>query len=394
MAVTLIVNPGSSSKKYALYVDKVLTLSAYVEKAENGGYVFCASVRGVDSLPGIPVSAAEYHESLDTFLSVAVEKKLLAEKVMVTTIALRIVAPGSYFQRHRVVDVEFVRELEAMIGSAPLHIPHVISELQAIQRLLPKVRTVAISDSAFHRTMPDMARQFSIPAETQGRYDLYRFGYHGLSVASVVRRLHAVTGEMPKRAIVCHIGSGVSVTALRSGLSIDTTMGYAPGSGLMMGTRAGDLDTGALLALMQARNLKPLDAQAFLQTQGGLRAIASEADLRLILDRRTKGDKEAILAVDTFVYQIQKAIGSYLVALGGIDQIIFTATASERSPILRSLICVPLEAIGVTLDTDKNEMCLGRDGVISTFTSPIKVVVMKADEAGEILALAEQVGVE
>ena len=394
MAVTLIVNPGSSSKKYALYSDKALLLSAYVEKAQSGGYTFCASVRGVDSLPGVPLTAASYHESLQTFIDVAVLKKLIADSGAVSTVALRIVAPGSYFQRHRVVDADFVRELEAIIGTAPLHIPHVISELQTIHRLLPKARTLAISDSAFHRTMPDMARQFSIPAETQGRYDLYRFGYHGLSVSSAVRRLHAVTGEMPKRAIVCHIGSGVSVTALRSGLSIDTTMGYAPGSGLMMGTRAGDLDTGALLALMQARNLKPLDAQAFLQTQGGLRAIASEADLRLILDRRTKGDKEAILAVDTFVYQIQKAIGGYVVALGGVDQIIFTATASERSPILRALLCAPLEAIGAVLDADKNEVCLGRDGVISTFSSPVKIVVVKADEAGEILALAEQVGVE
>ncbi len=394
MAVTLIVNPGSSSKKYALYSDKVLLLSAYVEKAQAGGYIFCASVRGVESLPGISLTASLYHESLQTFIDIAIEKKLIGDSSDVATVALRIVAPGSYFQRHRMVDADFVRELEAIIGTAPLHIPHVISELQTIRRLLPKTKTLAISDSAFHRTMPDMARQFSIPAETQGKYDLYRFGYHGLSVASVVRRLHAVTGEMPKRAIVCHIGSGVSVTALRSGLSIDTTMGYAPGSGLMLGTRAGDLDSGALLALMQARNLKPLDAQAFLQTQGGLRAIASEADLRLILDRRIKGDKEAILAVDTFVYQIQKAIGSYVVALGGVDQIVFTATASERSPILRALLCAPLEAIGAVLDADKNEVCLGRDGVISTFSSPVKIVVVKADEAGEILALAEQVGVE
>ncbi len=393
MAITLIINPGSSSKKYALYIEGVLALTAYVEKAEVG-YVFCASRRGVESLPCEKLTAVEYKDSLSKFIDVATTEKIIESKTAITRIAIRIVAPGTYFQRHRRVDEGFVTELKNTVAIAPLHGPHIQNELQTARILLPQVAILAISDSAFHRTMPAIARQYSLPADVQGRHDLYRFGYHGLSVSSVVRRIHALTGAAPKRAIVCHIGSGVSVTALHSGVSIDTTMGYAPGSGLIMGTRAGDLDAGAFLALMHARNLKPLDAQNYLQTEGGLKAIAEEADLRLLLDRKMHGDKEAILAIDSFIYQIQKAIGSYVVALGGLDQLIFTATASERSPVLRALLCERLTALGIELDADKNEACVGRDGIISTYTSPIKVVVAKSDEAGEMLFLANQVAVE
>jgi acetate kinase len=190
---------------------------------------------------------------------------------------------------------------------------------------------------------------------------------------------------------VCHIGSGVSITAVKNDVSIDTTMGYAPGSGLLMGSRAGDLDTGALLALMQAQNLKPADAQVYLQTNGGLRGLAGEADLRLLLERRARGDKAAQDAISSFIYHIQKAIGSYVAIMGGLDTLIFTATASERSPSLRSLVVEKLSGLHIQINEEKNERCVSRDGMISEDDSAVAVLVIKTDEADEILRASETV---
>jgi acetate kinase len=162
-------------------------------------------------------------------------------------------------------------------------------------------------------------------------------------------------------------------------------MGYAPGSGLVMGSRAGDIDPGALLVLMQAQNLKPSDAQVYLQTGGGMRALGGESDLRVLLERRARGDAAAEAAIQSFVYHIQKAIGAYVAILGGVDTLIFTATASERSPALRALIVKKLAGLQITIDTDKNESLVSRDGVLSVAGAAVEVLVLKTNEADEIL---------
>jgi acetate kinase len=299
------------------------------------------------------------------------------------------VAPGTFFQEHRAVDEEYLNLLKKAEVVAPLHIPHVVSELENLKKLLPAVKIVAASDSEFHKTIPDFVRRYSLPLAESSKHDIFRFGYHGLSVASVVRRAARQANTKIEKAIVCHIGSGVSVTAIKDGKSFDTTMGYAPGSGLIMGSRAGDLDAGALLTLMQLQNMKPQDAQVYLQTQGGLRGLAGESDLRLLLERRAKGEVEAEKAIASFVYQIKKAIGAYAAALGDLDTIILTATASERSSILRQLILIDLTSFGIKLDIEKNESCIGRDGIISDKESTVTIMVVKTDEADEILRVSE-----
>ena len=385
MSITLVVNPGSSSKKYALYSNRTLQLNAYIERTKEG-FEMCTAVGGFEQGNCELVPHQGYHDSLDNFLQRAKSEGFIHANSDIKKVAIRVVAPGTYFQTHRVIDEVFMKKLRACVSLAPLHVPHIEHELQALLMVLPQAQLVSVSDSAFHSTMPESARLYSLPKKDYEEFDLYRFGYHGLSVASAVRRLHAVTGTDPKRAIVCHLGSGVSVTALRAGQSVETTMGYAPGSGLIMGSRAGDLDPGALLTIMQCRNLKPVDTQTYIQTYGGLKGIAGEADLRFLLERRAKGDKSATLAIASFVHQIRKAIGAQLLVLGGVDTIVFTATAGERSPVLRALIMENLEDIGILIDEDKNEACVSRDGVISDFNSKIKT-----DEAAEILYASEEV---
>ena len=387
MAFTLIINPGSSSKKFALYSSRTLLLEAYVERIADG-FEMCTSLDGEQQKCSL-LDHNEYNGSLGQFLDNAVERKMLASYADVTKVALRVVAPGTYFQAHRVIDEEYIHKLENLTKIAPLHIPHLLQEITATKQLLPHALLVGISDSAFHSTMPDLTRRYSIPEADAAQFDIFHFGYHGLSVASVLPRADIVAREPLRKVIVCHIGSGVSVTAVKNGKSVDTSMGYAPGSGLLMGSRAGDVPSGALLSLMQQKNLKPADALVYLQTHSGLKGLTGESDLRILLERRAQGQAKATAAIDSFIYHLQKAIGGYLAILGGVDAIILTATASQRSPQLRQLLLQSLAPLGILLDTEKNDAAINKEAVISTNQSPIKVLVIKTNEADEILKNSE-----
>lgn len=385
MAVTLIVNPGSSSKKYALYEDGTRTFAAHVEHDEEG-YTLCLLVNGVAE-PCQSLNRDQFETSLLGFLERAVVHTALKTVTDINTVAVRVVAPGTYFTQHRVVTDEYMNRLQASALKAPLHIPHVLRELTLLRRALPGVQIVAVSDSAFHAGMPTVARTFSLPEEVCAEYDLYHFGYHGLSLQAVVSTL-GKKGMLPERLIVCHIGSGVSVTAIKNGVSFDTTMGYAPGSGLIMGSRAGDLDTGALLALMDARHLKPLDATMYIQKNGGLKGLTGESDLRSLLNKSKANDQEAEAALQKYVYGIKKAIGSYIAVLGGLDMLVFTATAGERSPALRGLVCEGLSGLSIVLDQEKNSAIISREGEIQSTASGVTILVLPTDEAQQIYEVA------
>jgi acetate kinase len=387
MAFTLVINPGSSSKKFALYKDTTLLIDAYVERSRDG-FEMCTAVSGMQQRCEL-LPKSSYAESLRLFLDLAEERTELESKDAVVTIALRVVAPGTYFQHHRIVDTTYIESLTKAISSAPLHIPHVMQEILAVRSFLPHATIVAVSDSAFHVSLPRVARQYSLPAAEMRNADIYHFGYHGISVASVMRRAANFSKRSMSRVIVCHIGSGVSITAIQDGKSIDTTMGYAPGSGLIMGSRSGDVPADALLALMSAKNLSPNEARNYLQTEGGLLAIGGESDLRLLLEGRARGEVAATEAIESFVYTIKKAIGSYVAILGGVDSLIFTATAGERSSILRALITEGLGALGITIDAEKNDECVSRDTCISSASAPTEVLVIKTNEAEELLLVSQ-----
>jgi acetate kinase len=387
MAITLIVNPGSSSKKFAIYKDKELVLDAYVERLGEG-FEMCTAVDGMQQKCEL-LDKKDFGNSLGNFLELAKEGGLITDLSQITKVAVRVVAPGTFFQAHKIVNPEFVTRLKEAERLAPLHIPHVIREIESINKFLPNVKIVAVSDSAFHSTLPKHVRQYSILSKDSEEFDIYHFGYHGLSVSSVIKKAKHVSKKNLSKVIVCHIGSGVSITALENGLSIDTTMGYAPGSGLVMGSRAGDLPTGALLALMQSKNMKVADALIYLQSSGGLFGLAGEADLRILMDKKARGDQRSTQALQSFIYSIQKAIGGYVAILGGLDTLIFTATASERNSTLRSLIVDGLGGLNIKLNTEKNEVCLSRDGVISDTDAAVEVLVIKTDEAREIFEVSE-----
>jgi acetate kinase len=389
MAITLVVNPGSASKKYALYEENAPLFSMRFERTESG-FEQCTERNGVrQKCAG--VSAEVFKRPLPHFLKAALEELIIKDYSALKRVVVRVVAPGGAFQKHARVDDLFLHKLHASEFSAPLHVPHTVREIEAVRQLLPSAVIIAASDSAFHATLPPRARRYSIAPAEAAALDLYRFGYHGLSVASVVRRFHSVALERPGKLIVCHVGGGVSVSAVKNKVSVETSMGYAPGGGLIMGSRAGDLDVEALLSLMRARNLRPLDAKMYIETRGGLHGLLGESDLRLIIERRARGDKAAADALAMFTYAIGREIAAATVALGGCENLVFTGTAVERSPILRALICAEVAHLGLSLDETKNDVLIGRDGVASAHDSRVKIVVIRTDEMGEMALIASSV---
>ncbi len=380
---TLVVNPGSSSKKYALFDGERRLLSARFEQAESG-FERCVELDGLRQVCE-PIDAPEFRDSLGHVVSLIQSKNL----PHVERVGLRVVAPGKLFTNHVVITDEYIAALTERAVRAPAHAYGALLEIEGVRTHLPDATLYAVSDSAFHTSMPPYARQFSIPREDAHRLDLERFGYHGLSVASVTRKLSRLRGSVPENVIVCHVGSGVSVTALKNGLSVDTTMGYAPGGGLIMSGRAGDLETGALLAIIESDQLSSVEASEYVQRAGGLKALAGVSDMRVILKRYAEHDANAALALDAFLYRLTLAVGGYAAALGGLDALVLTATAFERNADLRNRLVRKLSVLVPELDYDANEQAVSRDALISAPNSTPAVYVLTTDEMGEIARITE-----
>ncbi|HEY0964426.1 MAG TPA: hypothetical protein VGE31_01380 [Candidatus Paceibacterota bacterium] len=388
MGITLVVNPGSSSKKYALYKEGQVLFEMTFE-GSSAGYEVCIQKEGSRQVCEA-ITHADFQIAFAR-VAAAVKELLTRESSTLSAISIRVVAPGTVFQRHTVMDEAFITLLRNKELSAPLHIPNILKEVQSCREHFPNVRLIAASDSAFHSTLPFVAREFSLQREDALALDIHRFGYHGLSVSSVSHRVHAVSGKEPQKMVVCHIGNGVSVTAVKEGKSVETTMGYSPVSGIPMGTRASDLDSGSLLELMRIKNLRPSEATVYLHTSGGLMGLSGKGDIRHLLDRRANGDEVAIKALDLFIYHIQKSIVASTVALGGIDTLVFTGTAGLRSAELRTLIASGLTYMGIHIDETRNDTLVGKEGVISAHSDDIKVIVMRTDEMREMARIADQI---
>lgn len=388
-----MVNPGSSSRKYALYCDGKVEVELRFEKT-NTGFEMCSQVSGLHQT----CEAISESDFLSAFSQVvdAVKVHLIKESIgkKPDVVVIRVVAPGTYFQHHSLISDSYIKRLKEKESVAPLHIPVILKEIEAVKKHYPSVKIIAASDSAFHAEMPPKAREYSIKADDASKYDVYRFGYHGLSIASVARRIHSLIGREPGRMIVCHIGNGTSVTAVKEGKSVETTMGFSPSTGLPMGTRAGDVDTAALLELMRVKNFRPREAEMYLNTNGGLLGMSNDSDIRKLLDRRAQKEPVATHALDVFAYNIQKAIAFETVSLGGLDVLVLTATASVRSSELRSIVLQGLSHLGIHINKDKNDLLVGKDGVISEDKSEVKVVVMRTDEMGEMVQVANQLAMQ
>ena len=372
----LIINIGSSSKKYHLYSGENLLIDAHFEHDKNGFVVTYAGEKIKEIIPEV------YENGLSHFCEVAKQSGFITPENPIRAIGLRLVAPGEYFTKDHLVDQEFLQKLEVIARYDLTHIEPIQTEINLAVKLFPDIKIVAVSDSSFHSTMPEVARMYAISEKLAKEKDLYRFGFHGISISSIVNNLTTRPTGIENRIIVCHLGSGASVTALLGGKSLDTSMGYSPLEGLVMSSRVGNIDAGAVLYLTETQSVD--DLQKLFYSKSGLLALSGlSGDMRVLLDAEKDGHPGAHLAIEAFVYSVRKYIGAYAGVLNGVDALVFSGTIGERSSALRERICKGFEYLNIYVDPEKNKSMVNNVDIAKD--GAVRVYVMHGDEAGEIL---------
>lgn len=294
----------------------------------------------------------------------------------------RVVHGGEKFNKSVLINDEVIEKIKECYDVAPLHNPVNMAGIDAITELMPGVPQVAVFDTAFHQTMPAEAYMYALPYELYTKYSVRRFGFHGTSHRYVARRVCDFLG-VPyenQRIITCHIGNGGSITAVKDGKSIDTSMGLTPTEGLMMGTRVGDVDPGALIYLAKQDNLTPDDMLRVVNKESGVLGISGiSSDMRDIEKGIEEGNERAKLAMDMYEYRILKYIGAYTAVLGGVDIIVFTGGVGENQITTRETLCRQLAFLGIDFDSEANK-CRGKEVEITKPGSKVRVVVIPTDE--------------
>lgn len=382
--IILIANPGSASRKYAMYRGRHCQVTLHFEHV--GDATVCTLSQGNDSRE-VAISALKVDAAADQVLPVLRSESILQADEEIHKVGLRVVAPSAFFLHDHIIDDAVVAQLKAMERRAPLHIHATLGELKLLREAFPSTAIVGISDSAFHITKPDYAWNYGIPLRDADQFDIKRFGYHGLSAASVVHTLREAE-KLPTKIIICHLGSGASVTAVYHGKSMDTTMGYSPLEGVIMGTRSGTIDPTAVKVLQDVLGLDDNAVQEYLNKHSGLLGLSGRSsDIRELLQFEEEGDHHARLALRTYVHTVQKAIGQMAAVLGGADLLVFTGTVGERSASIRERIVHNLQYLDFELDGRVNKQAT--DGKVLVCVSKLAhskpMFVAPADESAEMV---------
>ncbi len=369
----LVLNPGSATLKFGVYqMPDEHTASPSATVVTNG------VIEGT----GAPAHAVE-----------AVIRRLFSgsEGTKATTpihaVGCRVVHGGATLVQPTRVTASVLDELRAMQDLAPLHIPADIAVLEQVRQSLPGIPVIAVFDTAFHQTLPDVARTYALPVELCTRYGLRRYGFHGISHAYLSRRLieRLGRGALGTKIITCHLGSGASVCAVRDGHSIDTSMGLTPLEGLVMRTRSGDVDPGLVLHLLRTAGMTVDDVDDLLNHQSGLRGLSGlSGDVRDLERAALENDPRAELALAMFAYRTCKYIGAFAAALAGLDAVVFSGGIGEHSDSMRTRICRHLAFLGLRLDDDRNRAPNGREMQISVEGGDVQAWVIPTDEELEI----------
>jgi acetate kinase len=327
----------------------------------------------------------EHHAGIEYILGVITSKKYGCIKSLdeIDAVGHRVVHGGEKFNSSVLITDEVIQKIIECIDLAPLHNPPNLSGILAVKELMPNVPQVGVFDTAFHQTMPDFAYIYGLPYSLYEKYAIRRYGFHGTShkyVSMKVCRFLNVPFEEQK-IITCHIGNGASITAIKNGRSVDTSMGMTPVEGLLMGTRSGDVDAGVLTYIMEKENVGAQAISTIVNKSGGVLGISGvSSDMREIEAAIENGDERATLALKSYNYRIKKYVGAYAAALGGLDILVFTGGVGENSWKAREAVCENMEFLGIKFDEEKNKKIRGVEAIISTEDSPVKVVVIPTDE--------------
>lgn len=368
----LVINTGSTSKKYAVFDGENLVAIYRFEIYGDGFRLLLER----DNL------CTEEHLSRDEFDNALCRIEKDYDFTFITRIGVRVVSPGSYFTEHKIIDEAYIEELRRKQRYAPLHIPPLLLEIEKAREFLPHALIIGVSDSEFHKTTLPEVRHYSIPKEDTEQLDIHRFGFHGISVSSIVNKLRE-SSMLEQRVIVCHIGGGASVTALHNGISIDTSMGFSPLSGLHMSSRSGDIDPDAILYIQEEKGVTTEELRQYLYCKCGLVGLGGNQSMRILLEQYHT-DGNAKYAVDTYVTRLKKYIGGYIALLGGLDTLVLTGTISERNGLFRTLLCQDMDGLGIRINEIENEEQTECDTLISASDSSVEVMLMCTEELKEI----------
>ena len=382
----LVLNCGSSSIKYQL-IDmengaQVLA-KGLLERIGLAMGEFTHKFNGQKHYEQLPIPT--HTDGVRIVLKALVDPQIGVIKDLkeISAVGNRMVYGGEFFTESCIVTDEMIRKIEEYIDVFPLHIPGNLAGINAMREVLPDVPQVAVFDTAFHHTMPPKAFLYGIPYEYYEKYRIRRYGFHGTSHGYVAPKAAQMIGKdwNDLKIISCHLGSGASIAAIDHGKSVDTSLGMTPIEGLIMGSRCGDIDAGALLYLMEKENLSLKETSTILNKKSGLLGISGDKqDMRDIRAGRDAGDERATYAFDMFAYRVKKYIGAYMAAMNGCDLLLFTGGIGENAWFMRRPILENMDFLGIKVDFTKNDGVMGEDVILSTPDSKVAVVVVATDE--------------
>ncbi len=383
----LAINCGSSSVKYQLFdwKNKEVIAKGVVERVVVGGSFIQQEVPGRQKYKK-ESECPNHNVAMDLIIKTLTDPEhgVLPDISQISAVGHRVVHGGEQFTQSVMINDEVLDAVKAVQHLAPLHNPPNIAGIEAMMAVLPDVPNVAIFDTAFHQTMPEYAYIYPLPYDWYVRYGVRRYGFHGTSHLYVSKRAAVLLGKKPKdtNIITMHIGNGVSHCAIKNGVSVDTSMGLTPLEGAVMGTRCGDIDPAIPGFMMQIEGLSASEIDGILNKKSGILGITGKyTDRRDVVTHADKGDKTCKLAMDIEAYRLRKYIGGYMAVLGRLDAVVFTAGVGERGWQIREMACHGLEHMGIHLDRERNrEAVKGRECVITTDDSPIKIFVIPTDE--------------
>lgn len=381
----LVLNCGSSSIKYKLFDmdSKEVIAQGGIEKIGlKDSFLKFTLPNGEKKI--LEKDIPEHTVGVEFILNTLVHPEYGAIKSLneIGAVGHRMVHGGERFSKSVLLTKEVLEAFAACNDLAPLHNPANLKGVDAVTAILPNVPQVGVFDTAFHQTMPDYAYLYAIPYELYKKHGIRRYGFHGTSHRYVSQRVCEFLNIKPEglKLITCHIGNGASMAAIKDGKCIDTSMGLTPLEGLMMGTRSGDIDAGAVTFIMDKEGLNSTGVSNLLNKKSGVAGMMNgSSDMRDLEAAVAKGDKQAILTEKMYFYRIKKYIGAYAAALGGVDVILFTGGVGENQATCRAGACGGLEFMGVKIDPVKNKV-RGEEAIISTDDSKVKVVVIPTDE--------------
>ena len=383
----LVLNCGSSSIKYQLFdmsADENVLAKGLLERIGQSIGIVNHTPMGKDKIK-YETPIPNHTAGIEIIINLLLDKEVgvISSLSEIKAAGHRVAHGGEHFKNSVLINNDTLTEISNCIQLAPLHNPANLKGILAVEKLIPGLPQVAVFDTSFHQSMPDYAYIYGIPYEYYENFEIRRYGFHGTSHKFVAEKAANMIGKNINdlKIISCHLGNGASITAIDRGVSIDNSMGFTPVEGLIMGTRCGDLDVGALLYIMEKENLDTKQANDLVNKKSGVLGISGiSSDMRDLENAAMQGNKRAKLALDVYAYKVKKYIGSYIAAMNGLDLLIFTGGIGENSIHMREQITSNMEYLGIKIDKNINDSTKGVDAIISTEDSKVCTIVATTNE--------------